>query len=70
VTEPADETRCPDCGSGSGVVTAVTVPGLGDAPRTVLVARQCSAEDCLLKFPIFKIEHALTDDERAAWKRR
>ena len=70
MTEPTDRTRCPDCGSPSGVVTAVTVPALGDAPRTVLVSRQCTAEDCQLKFPIFKIEHELTDDERATWKRR
>ena len=70
MTDPADPTRCPDCGSASRVVTAVTVPALGDAPRTVLVSRQCIAENCQLKFPIFKTEHSLTDDERAGWKRR
>ena len=66
----ADAARCPDCGSTSVVVTTVTVPALGDAPRTVLVTLQCDAENCQLKFPIFKTEHALTDDERAAWTRR
>lgn len=51
-------------------MTAVTVPALGDAPRTVLVTRRCPGASCQTKFPLFKSEHDLTDDERAVWTRR
>jgi hypothetical protein len=48
----------------------VTVPALGDAPRHVLVTRQCSADTCQLKFPVFKTEEALSPEEREVWRRR
>jgi len=64
------EDACPDCGAPSRVVTSVTVPALGDAPRTILVTRQCRDETCQLKFPLFKSEEDLAQDERAAWTRR
>ncbi len=52
------------------MVTAVTVPALGSAPRTVLVTLQCLATGCQLKFLRFKPEHELADDERAVWRRQ
>ena len=61
---------CPDCGGPSRVVTSVTIPALGGAPRTILVTRQCGIENCQLKFPLFKSEDDLVQDERAAWTRR
>jgi hypothetical protein len=61
---------CPDCGGPSRVVTSVTVPALGGTPRTILVTRQCGLETCQLKFPVFKSEDHLAQEERAAWTRR
>jgi hypothetical protein len=66
---PAAST-CPECGSTSRVLTCVTVPALGSAPRTVLVTRQCVATGCQFKFPTFSKEHDLTVEERAVWTRR
>jgi hypothetical protein len=70
MTEGAASDACPDCGGPSRVVTSVTVPALGGRPRTVLVTRQCTDDGCHLKFPVFKSEDRLAQDERAAWTRR
>jgi hypothetical protein len=61
---------CPHCQEPTRVVTAVTVPALAPGTRRVLVTRQCTGRACQLKFPSFKAEVELTDDERAAWRRR
>jgi hypothetical protein len=62
--------RCPDCGEPTRPVTAVTVPALGAGSRRVLVTCRCTAPACQLKFPAFKTEAELTDEERAVWRRR
>lgn len=61
---------CPDCSGRGTVVTAVTVPNLGESPRKVLVTRQCSTQGCHLKFPVVKPEHDLTEEEIRAWRNR
>lgn len=57
---------CPDCEATGRVVTAVTVSTLGDAPRMVLVTRQCTR--CYHKYPVMKAEPQLTDEERGLWR--
>jgi hypothetical protein len=48
----------------------VTVPALAPGTRRVLVTRQCTGPGCQLKFPAFKSEAELADEERAVWRRR
>jgi len=52
------------------VVTAVTVPNLGERPKKVLVTRQCSTHGCHLKYPVVKPEDELTEEEIRAWRNR
>jgi hypothetical protein len=51
-------------------VTAVTVPALAPGTRRVLVTRQCTGRGCQLKFPSFKAESELNEEELAVWRRR
>jgi hypothetical protein len=52
------------------VVTAVTVPNLGERPKKVLVTLQCSTHGCHLKYPVVKPEDELTEEETRAWRNR
>ena len=59
---------CPECNAPGKVVTAVTVPNLGDDPKAVLVTRQCTGDGCHTKYPVMKTEPQLTPEERRLWR--